>query len=479
MRLALNDDARANRARGPDESEREGSAAAVDGGKEMSGTARVTPAAAPGSPLSGAFPAASPAPGGLAAANSPPFRLPGEHFAAALALWGVGAVGLVWVAPLVALGMFPLPQVVGVTHLFTLGWITTSILGALYQFLPVALLQAIRSQRVAHVGFWLYVPGLLAFVGGLVGGERPLLLGGAVAFATGLTLFVGNLGATLAKVRKRDLTWWSLAGAGVFLLATIGLGLTLAVNLGSGVLGEHRFLALGVHMHVALAGWVLLVMIGVARHLLPMFLLSHGASERPGRLAATLVGAGVLTLALLHHVVPVVMFRVAAIVIWVGAAAFLVQGELYFRHRIRPQLDPGMRLAGASLAFLALALLLAPAALWTGLSAPRVVTAYIAAAVLGISLFVAAHYYKILPFLVWYHRFGPLAGKRPVPRVAELYRARTAMVAGVLLVNGALGIVVATLLGAGLVARLAAVAYAAGAAVVIGQMAAIARRRPE
>src|SRR5690606_10877663 len=112
-------------------------------------------------------------------------------------------------------------------------------------------------------------------------------------------------------------------------------------------------------------------------------------------------------------------------------------------------------------------------------SAPRVVTAYIAAAVLGISLFVAAHYYKILPFLVWYHRFGPLAGKRPVPRVAELYRARTATVAGVLLVNGALGIVVATLLGAGLVARLAAVAYAAGAAVVIGQMAAIARRRPE
>ena len=32
-----------------------------------------------------------------------------------------------------------LPRVVAVTHLFTLAWITTSIMGALYQFLPVAL----------------------------------------------------------------------------------------------------------------------------------------------------------------------------------------------------------------------------------------------------------------------------------------------------------------------------------------------------
>ena len=37
--------------------------------------------------------------------------------------------------------------------------------------------------------------------------------------------------------------------------------------------------------------------------------------------------------------------------------------------------------------------------------------AYVLVIVLGISLFVAAHYYKIVPFLVWYHRFGPLAGK--------------------------------------------------------------------
>ena len=26
----------------------------------------------------------------------------------------------------------------------------------------------------------------------------------------------------------------------------------------------------------------------------------------------------------------------------------------------------------------------------------------------AIALFIAGHYYKIVPFLIWYHRFGPL-----------------------------------------------------------------------
>jgi hypothetical protein len=423
--------------------------------------------------------AAGPLPGGVAGANSPPFRLPGEHFAAALAFWALGALGLVWIAPDLAQGLFPLPRVIAVTHLFTLGWITTSILGALYQFFPVALRAPVRSERLAHVAFALHAPGLVLFVGGLIVGIPATMLAGAATFGTGLLVFLVNLAATLARVRLRDLTWWSLAASGAFLLATIALGVTLAGNLRWGYLGGHRFLALGLHLHIALAGWVLLVVVGVARHLLPMFLLSHGATERPGKVAATLIAAGVLGLVLLHHVLPTRFLGVAGSAIAVGAAAFLVQGVLYFRHRVRRRLDPGMRLAGAALGVLGLALLLAPPALGAELGSPRLLTVYVAAMVLGLSLFVAAHYYKILPFLVWYHRFGPLAGKRPVPRVAELYDERTALAAAALLVCGAVGLVAATIAGAGALARVAAMVYAAGAAIEVIQMAAISRRRPE
>src|SRR3990172_6173711 len=66
-----------------------------------------------------------------AGADVPPLWLPGGHFAAAILFWLVGAAGLVLVAPDLAAGLYPLPRVLAVTHLFTLGWITTSILGAL------------------------------------------------------------------------------------------------------------------------------------------------------------------------------------------------------------------------------------------------------------------------------------------------------------------------------------------------------------
>lgn len=413
------------------------------------------------------------------ALGSPPFRLPGEHFAAALVFWTCGAAGLVRVAPDLAAGAFPLPRVVAVAHLFTLGWITTTILGALYQFLPVALGVPIRSTRTAHASFGLYVPGLALFVAGLLAGSPAVLLPGAALFGTGLLLFVFNLGATLRRAPGRDLTWWALAGAAGSLLATVVLGAALAGNLRWGYLGGDRFTALAVHLHVAVAGWVLLVVVGVAHRLLPMFLLSHGAPEGPGKVAGALLGSGAGTLLVLHHhLTPAVRWGVAAL-LGAGLSALLVQAALFFRHRRKPALDPGLRLAALSLAFLGAALVLAPFFLVHGARAPRVATAYVLALVLGgPGLFVAGHYYKILPFLVWLHRFGPLVGKVAVPQVADLYSARTATVAAALLGSGTAGLVAATLAGAAPAARAAAGVFAAGAAVLAAQMLMIARRRP-
>lgn len=418
-------------------------------------------------------------PTGLAGAQAPPFLLPGEHFAAALAFLALGALGLVWVAPDLAHGLFPLPRVAGVAHLFTLGWITTSILGALYQFLPVALGVPIRSERWAHVAFWLYAPGLALFVGGLVTHHPQVFIPGAVLFGTGLLVFLLNLTATLARAKGRGLTWWSLAGAALFLSATIVLGVTLAANLRWGFLGGNRFLAIGVHLHLALAGWVLLVVIGVAHRLLPMFLLSHGAPEWPGRLAAILAGAGALGLMLLHHFIPLTAIGLPGLLIGAGALAFAVQARLYFKHRVKRALDPGLRLAGIAVGFLVLGIGLAPFALVRGLAAPGLMVAYLTTVIVGgFSLFVVAHYYKIVPFLVWYHRFGPLAGKQPVPRVAELYSARTALAAVLLLALGALALTAGILAGAPALARGAAVIFAGGTGVVVYQIFRTSLRRP-
>lgn len=420
-------------------------------------------------------PSSPPVPGG--SADAPPFTLPGEHFAAAMAFWVTGALGLVWVAPDLVRGAYPLPRVVAVTHLFTLGWITTSIMGALYQFVPVALGRPIRSIGLAHVTFALYVPGLLAFVAGLATSARALTLGGAAVFGTGVVLFIGNLSATLASAERRDVTWWALAAATFFLFVTFLLGLALTGNLHSGFLGASRFTALGVHLHVALAGWVLLVMIGVGHRLLPMFLLSHGAGDLGSRVAVGLVASGAGVLAFLHHAPPLLGRWLPAALIGAGLAAFLLQARAFFRHRRRPDLDPGLRLAAGGLAVLAIGLLMA-APVIAGTASARFATAYVLFLVLGIGLFVAGHYYKIVPFLVWFHRFGPLVGRSKVPTVSELYSARVASVAGGLMLLGVSALGASVILDAATPARIAALALLAGAAIEATQMTALARRRP-
>jgi len=300
----------------------------------------------------------------------------------------------------------------------------------------------------------------------------------AVAVHLAFTLLGARPCGDEPDAAERRLTWWALAFATLFLAATVLLGAALSGNLRWGWLGAERFTAVGVHLHVALAGWVMLVVVGVAHRLLPMFLLSHGAGDRLARAAVVLLASGTGLLLLGHHMAAPLGW-VAAGLIAAGVAAWIAQAALYLRHRRKPTLDAGLRLAAAGVASLVVAMLLAPVALRAGFAAPRLGTAYVLLLVVGgFSLFVAGHFYKIVPFLIWFHRFGPLAGRRTVPRVADLYDSRTAHVAGALLVAGTAGLAVATGAGPIALARPAALLYALGAAIVAVQMYTLSRRKP-
>jgi hypothetical protein len=412
---------------------------------------------------------------GLASPDGPPPALPAEHFAAALAFFGAGALGLVLVAPELAAGAFYAPRVVAVVHLFTLGWLVLSIFGALCQFLPVAVGRPLRWQRAAHASFVAQAAGAAAFVAALAVGNGVLLHAGACGLAIAFALFAANLAATLAPVEERTVTWWALAAAAVFLVVTPAYGVVLAYALtGGGVLVD-RFAVVATHAHVAIVGVVLLTVVGVAHRLLPMFLLSHGASERPGRVAVALLAACAALLAL--PVGGAARVVVAGALGSGGVVAFVVQAAAFFRHRKRRALDPGLRLAAAGVFGLVLALALAPFALGRGLADLHLLVAYVVVLLGALTLFVAGHYFKIVPFLVWYHRFGPLVGARKVPKVADLYSARAADAVGLLLVSGWLGLAIAAGLGAPHLARAAAVVFTAGAWLEGIVIARVARRR--
>jgi hypothetical protein len=91
---------------------------------------------------------------------------------------------------------------------------------------------------------------------------------------------------------------------------------------------------------------------------------------------------------------------------------------------------------------------------------------------------VSALYYKIIPFLVWNTYFGPLAGKRDLPRVADLYPHGMARIAAALLFVGTTVLLVGVMTTAPGMATAGAFGFTAGVTLMVTQMFTISRKRP-
>ena len=413
---------------------------------------------------------------GAVTPNIRSLRLAAEHFAAAILYLLAGAIGLVWIAPDLAMGAYVSPHVAGVTHLFTLGWLTTTIFGALYQLLPVALAAPLRSTRLGHVSFWTFAPGAGLFACGVADGSTMLHHAGLGLVAAGIVLAVFNIGSSLPQSRSRDETWTAVSIALAFLLSTLVLGIVLLHNIHTGFLAGARVRVLAIHLHVAIVGWALMMIVGVSHRLLPMFLLAHGADTRWTKRSLASLSVGVLALGagLATGGRAIAWTGVAALE--AGVACFLFQAFSFYRVRVRKKIDVGMRFAATALAFLATAAVLGPFVLGLGDGHPRLATAYVAVGLLGgIVLFVTGFFYKIVPLLAWTVHYRDQMGKKRVPTVAEMFSARVAhvqlaaMASGVTLVGGGIGA------GSSIVTRAGALLFASGVALFASQIIRVAR----
>lgn len=426
-----------------------------------------TPQQSGGRPLDAAPGPPTPASGALS--------LAAEHFAASMLFLLAGTLGLVWIAPELAAGRYPSPHVAGVTHLFTLGWITTTIFGALCQLLPVALGAPLRSERLGHASFWIFVPGVALFAAGVMTSTLALDHAGIALVALGILLVAANVGSSLPRARMRDATWAAIPVALFFLLSTLVLGVVLLHNLHTGFIAALRLRVLAAHLHLALLGWVLIMIVGVSHRLLPMFLLAHGANTRWTARALMLLAPGVAVLVVGLATDSTWARWAGVVLVEGGVACFLTQALCFYRKRIRRKIDVGMQFVRIALGFLVASAVLGPLTLAAGAAHTRLATAYITVGLLGgIVLYVSGFFYKIVPLLAWTTRFRGRMGKGPVPTVAQLYSARVAQIQLVAMTLGVVGLAGGELSGSAHITRCGAVLFLAGTLIFLGQIVHVA-----
>jgi hypothetical protein len=405
-------------------------------------------------------------------ARGPSALLPLWYMGAATAAFVIAAAGLVWLAPELA-GHYYHPRLLALTHTVTLGWITLTIIGASYQLIPIVLERPLWSERLARWQFLLLLAGLGGMIPHFFIAEWFGLAWAAGIVALAVVTHIVNTALTV-----RGLTRWTFT-ARLVALALAGLGLTALSGLLLGIDRAWKFLPgelfhnLHAHVHLALLGWVLPMVIGVAARVYPMFLLAREPAGWPGALQCWGLALGVPLVAggLVANFPPAIAG--GAVCVGGAVAGHLVWLSGIVRDRKRPQLDWGLRFALVGAAFLLPATLAGVGLAFDLVAGPRAALAYLVLAFGWVSLTVAGMLLKIVPFLVWYRAYGGRVGRGRVPGLAELSWAPGELLAFVLLTVGAAALAVTVALGDGSAIRVAAMLVASGAvafAAVIGHV---------
>jgi hypothetical protein len=402
--------------------------------------------------------------GGLATQYAPPLDLPFRFMATALAWLALLAMVYPWHTPLL-LGSFYNPHLLAFVHVNTLGVIATMVFGASYQLMPVVLGVPIASLKLARLSWWLYVPAVPLFVLGLSQTWLvPLALGGALLFGA-VALYVGVVLATLHGAEQRDVVFWHLAVAIVALATAAGLGLLLAISKGDGSLGGLTLAILAAHATLMLGGWVTPMLMGVGYRLVGMFTLSEDRlQKRWARAALVCVAAGASTLAvgLLGSVRPLELVGAGGLCI--GMVLFAAQLLRLYLLRRRRAFDIHIPFALTAACFGVLAIGLVFFGLLTGRSGTDPI--WVAAGWLAIAGWaetpIQGFLYKIGTFLTWLHRYAPVAGRQPVPRLEDLYERRTAVIGWAAWSTGVVLGAVAALSHVDLLSKIAAASLSLG-----------------
>lgn len=400
---------------------------------------------------------------GIKPERSPDLTLPLRYMVAALVAFVLFATAVPFVAP-DFLRTYDDPHVFALVHLTVLGWITMLMMGALYQLFPVALQAEIHSVRLGKWNFWLFSGGVAGFVPSFYLWWTPgIAIFGTLAVG-GVIHFVANMYRSYPSVKVWNaMAHYVLCALG-WLTLTVLVGFIYALNEVFGWFDITPTI-LAAHAHLGLAGWFSLTLMGVSYKLMAMFSLAHGHDERLAKLNLLLWNLGLIGLTASLVAAPHTLFVPAfATMLDVSATIFVADMILLFQKRRRKGISLEQWHAFISFGSFSLAANMGVILAAGYLPTSTWVVAYGYVALVGwFGFSIVGKYYKIIPFLLWVHRYSKHIGSQPVPLLADMMDERFGYVSLVALFLGYL-VVIAGILSASLVTvRAGSVAFALGA----------------
>ncbi len=359
---------------------------------------------------------------GLALDRAPPLGVPLRFLLTAPAFGVAAGIALVAAGPGAPVARLA-GSVVGATHLFTLGVVTMVMCGALFQLLAVVGGGSVPRQRqVAAVTHALLTGGAAVLAAGLILERQPAVGVGALLALAALMAFAAAAGAGVRTAARGQETVRAMGLALAALAVAAALGATAALAR-AGWPAPRLPLAGHLHQGWVLAGWVGVLVMGVAWQVVPMFQMTPPYPAWARRwLPRAVMGALAVWSAAAPAALPGAALALLPAGLALGAFAVLtLRLQTQRRRRLPDATLSAWRLAMISL--LGALACAAPAFMpgadprWAYAAGTLYLAGFAASAIVGML-------YKIVPFLLWldlHRRLQPVPGALGrVPHLRQL-----------------------------------------------------------
>ncbi|TZF85052.1 cytochrome C oxidase subunit I [Pedobacter sp. BS3] len=333
------------------------------------------------------------------------------------------------------------PQIAAITHIMALGWGTMIILGAGHQLVPVLIEGKLFSNTLAYLSFVTAGAGIPLLVYSFyIFNMGWLAQTGAILINAAVLSFLVNIWVSTARSKADSVHAVFVFTATLWLFITTLIGVFLVYNFTRNILPENSLYYLSLHAHIGIVGWFLLLVIGVASRLIPMFLISKYSHPKTLWIIYYLINAGLLAFIIIffYGFSPALyLMPVAAI----AAALVLFARYCYraYKQRIRKQTDEQVKISLLAVLMMLLPILFLVVVITLLLVATntRLVLAYGFSVFFGwLTAIVLGMTFKTLPFIVWNKVYHDKAGLGKTPNPKDLFSSRLFTVMGITYLAG-------------------------------------------
>ena len=352
---------------------------------------------------------------GLSIEQAPPLSAPVRFFVTAPIFGIIAGFLMFFNDSSVLMGRFAVDSIV-IAHALTIGFLGFIMLGALTQMLPV--LVGARMPHVELVSKYSYIfltLGLLAMIFGMLGQNSVLISLAAFGLGTGFLMMIGSMAIALKGVNNFTPTVKAITTSLVFATLIVLMGLFLLYSYIIEDINELHIIIANVHSVWAVFGFAVILIIGVAFQVLPMFYVAPKFKNFCKKRVVWLISTG-LVLWLLFTLFKEEWSLFAKLWIAMFIWAFATTVWLKLNRRRRPISDVTVwywRVASISLTL--------GSFLWIFDEYFKHEYIVMVAILIGggfIMSIMIGMIYKVIPFLVWFHLNG--MGYMSIPTMNEM-----------------------------------------------------------